>query len=50
MFPYIMTFLPFMILLLLPAIFSYSYYLNIYIMYVTIMMPGNSRLENVGNY
>ena len=40
MFPYIITFLPFTIILLLPGIFSYNYYLYVYAMYVTASEPG----------
>ena len=43
MFPYIITFFPFMVILLLPSIFSFDYYLYIYNMYITIFMPGTSR-------
>ena len=50
MFPYIITFLPFMLLLLLPSIFSYTYYLYIFVGYVTAIWPGSGPLENVGNY
>ena len=49
MFPYIILFLPFMIILLLPGIFSYKYYLYIYIMYITAIWPGTGSLENVGD-
>ena len=41
MFPYIITFFPFMLILLIPAIFSFNYYLYIYNMYITIFMPGS---------
>ena len=50
MFPYIILFLPFMILLLLPGIFSYTYYLYVFVSYITILMPGNIPLRNVGDY
>ena len=40
MFPYMITFFPFMVILLIPAIFSFNYYLYIYNMYITIFMPG----------
>ena len=49
MFPYIILFLPFMIILLLPGIFSYKYYLYIYIMYITAICSGTGSLENVGD-
>ena len=48
MFPYIILFFPFMILLLLPGIFSYNYYLYIFIMYVTAFFAGPDSLNNVG--
>ena len=41
MLPYIITFFPFMALLLIPSIFSFNYYLYIYNMYITIFMPGS---------
>ena len=50
MFPYIPLFLPFMVILLLPSIFSYTYYLYIFIGYVTAIWPGTGSLENVGDY
>ena len=50
MFPYIILFLPFMILLLLPDIFSYTYYLYVFVTYIAIVMPGNGPLTNVGDY
>ena len=40
MFPYIITFLPFMIILLLPAILSHEYYLYLYNTYVTAIIVG----------
>ena len=43
MFPYIITFFPFMLILLLPGIFSYNYYIYIYNTYITIFMPGNTQ-------
>lgn len=45
MFPYIITFFPFMILLFLPSIFSSSYYKKIYLIYNTIICPGTSVLK-----
>ena len=39
MFPYIITFFPFMAILLIPSIFSFKYYLYIYNMYITILTP-----------
>ena len=47
MFPYIILFFPFMVLLLLPGIFSYRYYLYIYNAYVTALFPGPRKLKNV---
>ena len=49
MFPYIILFFPFMVILLLPGIFSYRYYLYIYNAYVTALFPGPYKLKNVGN-
>ena len=49
MFPYIILFFPFMIVLLLPGIFSYKYYLYIFIMYVTSLFQGINPLINVGD-
>ena len=47
MFPYIILFFPFMVILLLPGIFSYRYYLYIYNTYVTALFPGPFTLENI---
>ena len=49
MFPYIILFLPFMIILLITGIFSYKYYLYIFIMYVTSLFQGINPLINVGD-
>ena len=49
MLPYITLFLPFMIILLIPAIFSYKYYLYVFITYITAIWPGSGCLENVGD-
>ena len=49
MFPYIILFFPFMIILLLPGILSYKYYLYVFIMYVTAIFPGRGPLTNVGD-
>ena len=49
MFPYIILFLPFMIILLLPGIFSYKYYLYIFNMYVATALPGSMTIRNVGD-
>jgi len=43
MFPYIITFFPFMVILLIPSIFSFQYYLYIYNMFFTIICPGSIR-------
>ena len=45
MFPYIITFFPFMVILLIPSIFSFKYYLYIYNMYLTIYTPGFLRYD-----
>ena len=53
MFPYIILFFPFMVKLLLPGIFSYKYYLYIfvmYIMYIAAVWNGSGPLTNVGKY
>ncbi len=48
-FPYMILFFPFMVILLLPGIFSYRYYLYIYNAYVTSLMSGPYSLKNVGD-
>ena len=50
MLPYIILFFPFMVFLLLPGIFSYTYYLYIFVGYVTAIWPGNGSLENVRDF
>ena len=45
MFPYIITFFPFMVILLFPSIFSFNYYLYIYNMYITIFNPGTMSYD-----
>ena len=50
MFPYIILFLPFMIILLLPSIFSYTYYLYIFVFYIAAVCPGDGPLRNVRDY
>ncbi len=49
MFPYIILFFQFMVILLLPGIFSYRYYLYIYNAYATALMPVSFSLKNVGD-
>jgi hypothetical protein len=49
MFPYIILFFPFMVILLLPGIFSYKYYLYVLVLYITAIWSGNEALTNVGN-
>jgi len=49
MLPYMILLFPFMIILLLPGLFSYRYYLYIYNAYVTALMPGPYSLKNVGD-
>ena len=49
MFPYIILFFPFMVILLLPGVFSYKYYLYIFVMYIAAIWPGDGALTNVGN-
>ena len=45
MFPYIILFFPFMIIILLPGIFSYSYYKKIFIIYITAFISGSCPLK-----
>jgi len=45
MFPYEITIFPFMVLLLLPSIFSRKYYLTIFVMYITALMPEGGYLN-----
>ena len=49
MFPYIILFFPFMIIVLLPGIFSFRYYLYLYNTYLTALMAGPYSLVNVGD-
>jgi len=49
MLPYIILFFPFMIIILLPGIFSYSYYKKIFIIYITAFFCGNYPLK-IKNY
>ena len=49
MFPYIIFFFPFMVILLLPGIFSYRYYLYIFNIYATALMPGIHSLKTEDN-
>ena len=44
MFPNILTFLPFMIILFLPSIFCPSYYKKLFLLYLTIICPGTATL------
>lgn len=43
-FPYIITFLPFMIILILPSIFSKTYYFKILTFYITIVTAGGMEV------
>lgn len=45
MFPYIIIFFPFMVILLLPGIFSYKYYIYIFMIYATAICPSIIYLE-----
>ena len=45
-FPYIITFLPFIIILLLPSIFSKKYYFRFYTFYYSIIYEGGSDLAH----
>ena len=49
MFPYIILFFPFMIIILLPAIFSYTYYKKIFIIYITALISGTYPFK-ITNY
>ena len=49
MFPYTILFFLFMVILLLPGIFTYRYYLYIFNAYVTALMPGPFSLKNIGD-
>ena len=44
-FPYIILFLPFMVIILLPGIFSSTYYKKIFILYITAFFSGNYPLK-----
>ena len=51
MFPYVLIFIPIMILILIPAIFNNVYYIYIFLAYITVLTPGNgshidSYIEN----
>ena len=46
MFPYIMIFLPFMIILFLPSLFCPSYYQKIFIIYLSLICPGTLTLQH----
>ena len=48
MIPYMILFFPFMFILLLPGIFSHTYYLYIFDAYVAAILPGSFPLTNVG--
>ena len=50
MVPYITLFFPFMFILLLPGIFSYTYYLYVFDSYIAAVWPGDGPLSNVGDY
>ena len=39
MFPYVITFIPIMVLVLIPGIFNHNYYLYVFISYVTVIRP-----------
>ena len=45
MFPFIITFIPIMVLVLIPGIFNHNYYIYVFIAYVTAVMPGYSVLR-----
>ena len=45
MFPYIIIFVPIMVLILIPGIFNHDYYIHIFIAYVTAIGFGHHRLK-----
>ena len=45
---YVITFLPFLFIVLLPGIFSKKYFYRIMVMYLSIGIPGTSYLKNLG--
>ena len=47
MFPYIITFFPFLLVILLPGIFSKKYFYRVMIVYWSALIPGKYPLENV---
>ena len=47
MFPYIITFFPFLVLILLPGIFSKKYFYRVMIVYWSALIPGNHPFENI---
>ena len=49
MVPYITLFLPFMFILFLPGIFSYTYYLYVFDSYIDTVWPGDGPLCNIGD-
>ena len=46
MFPYIIISFPFMVLLLIPGIFSKKYYFTVFVFYITSIEPGGGYLDN----
>ena len=47
MFPYIITFFPFLVLILLPGIFSKKYFYRVMIVYCSALIPGNQPFKNL---
>jgi len=47
MFPYIITFFPFLLILLLPGIFSKKYFYRVMIVYMSGIFPGKHPLKNI---
>ena len=45
-FPYIITFFPIIVIILLPGIFFRKYYLKIFTFYCTIVMAGGESVKN----
>ena len=46
MFPYIITFIPIMALVLIPGIFNHNYYLHVFIAYVAVIKPGDLVIQS----
>ena len=47
MFPYIISFFPFLVLILLPGVFSKKYFYRVMIVYWSALIPGNQPFKNI---